>query len=274
MKNIVSNEVIARGVRLNYYRTGIGKQPLVLVHGITDDALCWSSVAEALYDSFDIILVDMRGHGKSDAPESGYTLENLARELADFTQQLGLEKPIFVGHSMGAVTSLTLSGMFPDLSCAVVLVDPPAFWHELPQDPTSVEHRKSVSAWIHSIKRKTREELFEEARTKNWTDVDRERWVNAKQRVSPRVIELVTPPDLPSINLPGLISQIKCPVLLMQGDLDQGAICSDEDAASLRALLPSIQSVHIAKGTHTIYRSRFVPFMTALENFLSELDNG
>lgn len=271
MLNFKSAYVVAHGTRLHYYRTGNGEQPLVLVHGITDDSMCWASVAKALSDRFDIFMVDMRGHGKSEAPESGYRYENLAKELASFIQELGLEKPTLIGHSMGAATSLTLAGMFPDLPRAVVLVDPPGFWSYDESDPKWIETRKDMTAWIHSIKRKTKEELFEEARTKNWSEADRENWVNAKQRVSFKVIELITPPDIHSLDFPSLVSQIKCPVLLLQGDLDQGAICSEEDINNLRTLLPPLQTVHIPKATHSIHRSQFAPFMKAVDHFLYRL---
>ncbi|HND49949.1 MAG TPA: alpha/beta fold hydrolase, partial [Anaerolineales bacterium] len=74
--------VFVNGIKIHYYRTGGNKPPLVLAHGITDDGMCWSPVAEVLAKDFDVVMVDARGHGKSDAPEDGYTLQNLGAELA------------------------------------------------------------------------------------------------------------------------------------------------------------------------------------------------
>ena len=67
-----SGDVEANGIRLHYTRTGGTKPPLVLAHGLTDDGLCWTPVAEALEAEYDVIMVDARGHGQSDAPETGY----------------------------------------------------------------------------------------------------------------------------------------------------------------------------------------------------------
>ena len=84
MLNLISADIDAYGTKLHYYRTGGDKPPLVIVHGLTDDGLCWTPVAEVLADRYDVVMVDTRGHGKSEVPESGYTLATLATELADF----------------------------------------------------------------------------------------------------------------------------------------------------------------------------------------------
>lgn len=88
---------------------------MVLVHGITDDGLFWSPLAEVMTVNMDVIMVHVRGHGKSDAPADGYTLQTMAFDLAVLIQALGLEKPVLLGHSMGAMTALMLAGLFPDL---------------------------------------------------------------------------------------------------------------------------------------------------------------
>src|SRR4030042_95140 len=102
--DLISDFISVQGVRLHYYRAGRRDGiPMVLVHGVTDDGLCWMPVAKALSPGYDLFLMDMRGHGKSDAPkDSGYTLENMASELASCIQSLRLKKPVLLGHSMGA----------------------------------------------------------------------------------------------------------------------------------------------------------------------------
>src|SRR5690349_3955745 len=124
-----SADVVVQGTKLHYYRAGCDKPPLVLAHGLTDDGLCWTPVAEVLADTHDVIMVDARGHGKSDAPEDGYTLTNLAADLAGVIRELALDKPVILGHSMGAITALTLAASYPDMPRAILLEDPPPFWN-------------------------------------------------------------------------------------------------------------------------------------------------
>ncbi len=73
----------ANGLRQHYTRNhgsahsggppGGGDKPsIVLAHGFSDDGLCWASTAERLAETYDVVMVDARGHGRSDAPEQGY----------------------------------------------------------------------------------------------------------------------------------------------------------------------------------------------------------
>ena len=85
-------DILSNGIRLHYYRTGGDKPPVVLCHGWSDYGLSWSVIARALEPDYDVIMVDARGHGLSDAPESGYASEDHAADIAGVIQALGLIK--------------------------------------------------------------------------------------------------------------------------------------------------------------------------------------
>src|SRR3982074_2513917 len=102
MTHWFSGDVITNKIKIHYYRTGGDKRPLVLSHGATDSGLCWSRVARTLESEYDVIMPDSRGHGLSDAPETGYSSADHAADLAGLIRALGLEQPAVGGHSMGA----------------------------------------------------------------------------------------------------------------------------------------------------------------------------
>src|SRR5688572_12373589 len=133
-----SDFVEANGIRLHYTRTGGDGPPLVLAHGVTDNGLCWTPVAEALAPEYDVIMADARGHGRSDAPEHGYTPADQAADLAGLIAALGLGRPILLGHSMGAITTLVLAGTYPQLPRAILLEDPPPWWQSSGAPPPDV----------------------------------------------------------------------------------------------------------------------------------------
>ena len=82
--------------------TGTGA-PLVLLHGIAGTAAGWDAVARRLAASGRrAYAVDFRGHGESDRPDGGYDLATLGLDLAALVAGLGLERPVIVGHSLGA----------------------------------------------------------------------------------------------------------------------------------------------------------------------------
>lgn len=270
MFNPTSSYVSVNGIKLHYYRTGGGKPPLVLAHGITDDGLCWTPSAEVFAKDFDVIMVDARGHGKSDAPEDGYTLQNLGTDLAGVIQALELEKPIILGHSMGAITALVAAGLYPSMPRAILLEDPPPFWMNAPQDEN---FKIGFTAWINSLKQKTREELLSECREQNpaWSEAEFEPWINSKHRVSPNVAAFIDASDMNSIDLPNLFKKITCPALIISADTKRGAASSEKDVAQIKTLIPHIQTTHIDGAGHNIRREQFSTYIETIQNFLKEL---
>src|ERR1051326_8410001 len=110
MSTCQSGEVHATGLRLHYTRTGGAKPPLVMVHGFSDDGPCWTPLAERFEADYDVIMPDARGHGFSEDAED-YTPAAQAADLNGIISALGLHKPLILGHSMGAVTTMTLAGL-------------------------------------------------------------------------------------------------------------------------------------------------------------------
>ena len=94
-----------QGIKLHYLEWGeTGKPDLLLVHGWTSFASSWSTVAEYFRDRFHIIAPDLRGHGDSDKPQTGYRLRDFTEDVRRLIKNLELRKPAYVGHSW-AVTS-------------------------------------------------------------------------------------------------------------------------------------------------------------------------
>jgi 3-oxoadipate enol-lactonase len=96
-----------------YSRHGQGK-PLVLLHGYPLDHRIWDDLIPYLEMDFDILLPDLRGFGQSTANENGYTLSDMAEDIAELLQHLELPKAVIVGHSMGGYVSLAFARSFPE----------------------------------------------------------------------------------------------------------------------------------------------------------------
>jgi N-formylmaleamate deformylase len=273
INNLVSSDVIANGVKLHYYRTGGAKPALVMVHGITDDGLCWMPVAEILSQKFDLIMVDLRAHGKSEAPDQGYTIEDLAIDLAHLIRGLELEKPIILGHSLGAITSLVLAGLYPDLPRAVILEDPPPLWFQDDSHHANVDFLSDMAEWIISNKRKTKDDLLAEVQSDNpaWSPAELDPWADSKHRYSLKVVELIYPRASASIDFSSLLPRVKCPVLLISADTSLGAITGEDAIAKLNESVPSLQVIQITGAGHNISRDQFVPYIETVEKFISRL---
>jgi pimeloyl-ACP methyl ester carboxylesterase len=113
------------GPELHYVEVGSGSPPLLLIHGMNCDHTWWGPQIEHFRDRHRIVSIDVRGHGRSGKPQAGYTVPELAADVAWLARRIGLTKPIAIGHSMGGVIALQLAASFPDLPGAVVILDSP-----------------------------------------------------------------------------------------------------------------------------------------------------
>jgi pimeloyl-ACP methyl ester carboxylesterase len=113
------------GVALAYEEAGSGDPPFVFVHGVACDRSYFAPQVDQFWRSHRTVSVDLRGHGESDRPHQEYTMTGFADDLAWLCEQLSVQRPIVVGHSMGGVIAIVLAAQYPDLPAVVVMVDSP-----------------------------------------------------------------------------------------------------------------------------------------------------
>lgn len=272
MNDWQAGDVEANGVTLHYTRTGGGKPPVVLAHGVTDSGLCWSPVAAELAADYDVIMVDARGHGHSEAPEDGYGPATQATDLAGLIGALGLNRPAVLGHSMGAATALVLAGAFPDVPGAILLEDPPSWWLGGPQPPYAEERRAKMLERFIDQRTKTRDELLaaQRAETPGWSDAELEPWADSKLRYSPNVARVLKTDNATSVGWAGVLGGITCPALLITADPERGAIVSPKSAEALRTLVPHLRVANVAAAGHSVRRDQFAPYLEVVRAFLGE----
>lgn len=117
-------EVEANGVRLFYQQSGDGPD-VVLVHAVTSNQAVWvfSGLVEALAADFRVTAYDLRGHGMSERPATGYTSVVMAEDFRAFHAALGLKPAFLIGHSFGGVVSAHAALTAPECVRGVLLSD-------------------------------------------------------------------------------------------------------------------------------------------------------
>lgn len=259
-------EPVVNGVRFHITRTGGNKPPVVLAHGFSDAGLCWTPVAQALEADYDLIMVDARGHGRSDAPESGYALTEMAGDLQGVIAALGLRRPAVMGHSMGGGMTLALAGLYPDVPGAIIIEDAGAL--EASDFPHRQPGRENpIDAMLARIRSKTREELIADQReSMGWPEAELGPWADAKLALSAQAAQFN---PAVGISWQELLPRISCPALLITADLDRGAFMGPEHIAKMRRGLPQLQVAHVPGAGHNIRREQFDRFMAAVRPFLA-----
>jgi pimeloyl-ACP methyl ester carboxylesterase len=119
------------GERMHYldWTTGQARRPIVLVHGLGRTAWTWLPVARRVAELHPVIAPDLRGHGASDAPLTGYELESLALDVLTVMAGRGwgeaVEGPaaVVAGHGLGAMVAVEMARLQPASVHALALVD-------------------------------------------------------------------------------------------------------------------------------------------------------
>lgn len=111
------------GARIFYQQIGRGPD-LVFLHGLAANHAFWfTRIAFALKQRYRLTLYDLRGHGRSSMPPSGYTSQQQAEDLAELMDHLRLQDAILVGHSFGGNVALHFATLFPERVRALVVAD-------------------------------------------------------------------------------------------------------------------------------------------------------
>jgi pimeloyl-ACP methyl ester carboxylesterase len=115
--------VLPNGEVLAYIDMGDATgQPVVLIHGYTDNARDWVPMLPYLSKHRRLILVDLRGHGRSSKPECCYSRLDFAYDIKLLLDALDIRRADIVGHSLGSIVAQTFAEYWPDRTSRVVLI--------------------------------------------------------------------------------------------------------------------------------------------------------
>jgi pimeloyl-ACP methyl ester carboxylesterase len=262
--------ITANGIKIHFERTGGDKPPLILCHGITDNGRCMLRLGEHLSSNFDVILLDARGHGKSDKPEKGYSADHHAMDVKGVIDGLNLTQPILYGHSMGARTVMRFGSRFPNIPRAIILEDPV---YIIPPNEQEILER---DIWLHQMrdaatrwKRMSLDEhlfIAQQQGHKDWTQDEQLEWAKSKFHVSPQVFDIA----LSMENINQDFPKILCPVLILKADADDETKEKEKEAVGL---IPYGKIIHIKGTGHNIRRDDFFATIFHVEKFLNIIPN-
>ena len=218
------------GLRLYYERAGSGEPELLFVPGWCCDHTAFQPQFDHFAGAHTVTGLDLRGIGRSDAPDDGYSIPQLADDVAAFCSAIGIERPVVVGHSLGGSIAVELGARYPRLPAALVLVDP---W---PVDPLP-EDVEFLRRFAQELEARGGEEV----RRAYARDMD----VRGDELAS-RIVDLMCGPSqlvaaavirgLSEWNGSDLFARCELPVLLLRARL-----AGDSDVLRARELKPDLE---------------------------------
>ncbi|MBD1433109.1 alpha/beta hydrolase [Sphingobacterium sp. DN00404] len=285
--------VYANNVRLHYYHATPqpDKPVIVMVHGVTDNGLCWTTLTQQFEDSYDIYMLDARGHGLSDPFQAGDDGETLIKDVVAFVKAMELDKPILLGHSMGAATVMRLAADYPDLGKAVIMLDPllgPRMTR--PVAPSRHAESKSNSSAVPISTKRTSpkvqvnmfgapevlvrqnnysmDELMKLGSRQNpqWHETDIMYWALSKKQYHGPYTEQAAQAMSGTMDVGNALARVSIPALILKADATEDVRQKNEKIARE---MKRGKLIHIEGGGHNLHHDRLMPTAEAIKEFLA-----
>lgn len=254
-----------QGLRMHYLEWGQhGNPDVLLVHGWTGLAESWSAVAEGLQDRYHVVAPDLRGHGESDKPVTGYLLRDFATDIVQLIERTGLRRPVYVGHSWGGNIGTVMASDHADVIAAAFLEDPVywkminAFVTSLPQ---ALERRDRPEATIRADA---------QARGLSPAEIDRE--VYRHHRFSrDAVTRLLTDNRAWAFECEQHLRRVGVPTMVLVADIEAGGYMLPEELAYYRTIVSPSVAFRLWPGVgHLMRATRPEQYLDELTAFLAQ----
>lgn len=107
---------------LHYEVKGEG-HAVVLLHGYLENLRMWEPIGNELSKMYQVVKIDLPGHGKSKVYGEIHTMEFMAEKVKEVLDELKVENPIVIGHSMGGYVTLAFAELFPEKLKGFILLN-------------------------------------------------------------------------------------------------------------------------------------------------------
>lgn len=133
------------GLSLHYNTMGEG-YPVVLVHTAYENASIFQNLAKELAKSFQVVLLDLRGHGYSDKPRQ-IDFKEFADDIIQLLDYLYIDESALIGHEMGAAIIADLAERYPNYVSSLIMVTPTSIEGELPEERLFRKYSHKIRNW-------------------------------------------------------------------------------------------------------------------------------
>lgn len=116
-------KIHANGLDVHYLQVGSGPD-VIMIHGLTGNLAVWHfTTIPALREHYRVTTFDLRGHGRTTMPPTGYTTLHMAEDLRALMDALGIERAHLIGHSLGSDVALHFALLYPERVNRIVAIE-------------------------------------------------------------------------------------------------------------------------------------------------------
>ncbi|HEY4316974.1 MAG TPA: alpha/beta fold hydrolase [Herbaspirillum sp.] len=247
-----------------------GKAPrrtIVLSHAIGMDLTVWDGLANLLSADSRVIAFDHRGHGGSDAPESMYSMAELADDAARMLRELDTGPVVWVGLSMGGMVGQEMALRHPSLIGALVLANTTSGYSD--------ETRKAWQQRIETVRSQGIEAIADTVMGRYFHEEFRTQRGAAVARARQRLVTTDVTGYIGCCNAVGTVDTterlalISAPTLVIAGELDQGAPVSMSQV--LADKIPQATMIVLPQASHISSIEQPRAFNDAVLNFIASI---
>jgi pimeloyl-ACP methyl ester carboxylesterase len=227
--------------------------PVLLLHGLGVGGSVWQAFARRLLPHLAAVAPDLRGHGQSDAPPSGYSPLDYARDLLELIGDR-LEPPVpVVGHSLGALVALKMAELEPQMLRWLVLLDPPL--------DTGIRNPEveAVYRLRHAPPGELEAYLF--GRNPGGGELLAQSLAKLFRQASDAVFDAMLSAG------PFSVPRVPNPTLILQADPTHGGLLGDSAAQTLANSLPNARLEKIEGASHALHASHAAEVARAILAF-------
>ncbi len=250
-------------MKLHYREMGEG-QPMVILHGLFGFSDNWQTHAKKLAEYYRVILVDLRNHGHSEWTED-FSYSLMAEDVKELCEDLGLNKIILLGHSMGGKVAMYFAQYYEEFLEKLIVVDIGVKAYPM--------HHQHILAGLHALdleNMKARSEA--EAVLKKHIDSDGVRQFLLKNLYWKEKGQLAFRMNLPVLEreMPEILSalpekEVMTPTLFIRGELSNYIL--DEDISELEDRFPDSYVVTISGAGHWVHAEEPERFLESVLGF-------
>jgi 2-succinyl-6-hydroxy-2,4-cyclohexadiene-1-carboxylate synthase len=245
---------------------------IVCLHGMYGRGETWADFMNIYGKQYRIIAPDQRGHGLSSKPVSKYTSEEMAGDIIELLDLLGIDSAIIVGHSMGGAIAGHLAALYPKYAKAVAILDKSAEEaNKLPldeelSDPLTKDWPMPFATLIEAtnfIKQVSESDLEYEYFMKSLV----ERVEGYEMKFSPKALAMI---HAGKNNWLGILPNIKCQAMLIRSSSHEAV--PDKDFRKMQSLIPNCIAYEMSHPDHNVHLANKEEFYGYFDIFLKNIN--